>query len=83
MLSVVITNEKSYVDRELSRHRPLRAQNDTTSNNTRVSDEARRVRCLQVIFIIYIIYEYIIFCILLLIYLVSHNYIEKLTLFST
>lgn len=49
MLAVVATNEKSHVDRELSRNRPLRAQVDTASNNNRVSDEARRVRCLQVI----------------------------------
>ncbi|OXU29026.1 hypothetical protein TSAR_005154 [Trichomalopsis sarcophagae] len=50
MLAVVATNEKSHVDRELSRNRPLRVQIDTASNNNRVSDEARRVRCLQVIF---------------------------------
>ena len=51
MLSVVATNEKTHVDRDLSRNRPLRAQIDVASNNNRVSDEARRVRCLQVLLI--------------------------------
>lgn len=48
MLAVITTNEKSHVDLELARHRPLRAYIDNNSNSTRVSDEVRRVRCLQV-----------------------------------
>ena len=48
MLAVIETKEKAQVDRELSRNRPLRAQNDNTSNDSRISDEAKRVRCLQV-----------------------------------
>ncbi|XP_011503709.1 PREDICTED: serine/threonine-protein kinase atr-like [Ceratosolen solmsi marchali] len=52
ILSVIAINKKSHVDKELSRHRPLRTQIDTTSNNTRISDEDRQVRCLQVIFAI-------------------------------
>ncbi|KAJ8680180.1 hypothetical protein QAD02_015967 [Eretmocerus hayati] len=50
MLAVVDTHEKSKLDRELSRNRPLRDQADVTQNNARISDEAKRVRCLQVVF---------------------------------
>ncbi|XP_014204493.1 serine/threonine-protein kinase ATR [Copidosoma floridanum] len=50
MLAVVATNEKTQVDQELLRNRPLRIQVEKVSSNTTVSDEARRVRCLQVIF---------------------------------
>ncbi|KAL7294393.1 hypothetical protein TKK_0012398 [Trichogramma kaykai] len=51
MLAVIETNTQTQVDKELARHRPLRAPVDQTSNGSkRVSDEARRVRCLQVLF---------------------------------
>ncbi|XP_058804986.1 serine/threonine-protein kinase ATR-like [Phymastichus coffea] len=50
MLAVIAIQERSQIDRELSRYRPLRVTFDVQSNSERVSDEARRVRCLQIIF---------------------------------
>lgn len=48
MLAVVSTQEKAQIDRELACNRPLRMTFDILSGSERVSDEARRVRCLQV-----------------------------------
>ena len=50
MLTVITGNEQSITDPELMNNRPLRAFN-TESTSTRVSDEAKRVRCSQVVFL--------------------------------
>ncbi|XP_043279597.1 serine/threonine-protein kinase ATR isoform X2 [Venturia canescens] len=50
ILAVIKEGESSRLDQELLKHRPLRLENDEKPSQTRVSDEARRVRCSQVIF---------------------------------
>lgn len=50
MLAVITGNEQSTTDPELMNNRPLRVFN-AESSSTRVSDEAKRVRCSQVVFL--------------------------------
>ena len=47
MMAVITENEHSTANPELMNNRPLREFN-TESSNSRISDEAKRVRCSQV-----------------------------------
>lgn len=48
ILAVIKEGESSRLDQELLKRRPLRHEYDEKPSKTRVSDEARRVRCSQV-----------------------------------
>ncbi|XP_028046695.1 serine/threonine-protein kinase ATR isoform X2 [Monomorium pharaonis] len=52
MLAVINIKQKSVLDPELMRHRPLRYGQSTKADDKRISEEARRTRCSQVIFCI-------------------------------
>ncbi|XP_026671548.1 serine/threonine-protein kinase ATR-like isoform X2 [Ceratina calcarata] len=50
MLTIIDPRKKPTLDPELSRHRPLRHTNRVKVDNTRISEETRRIRCAQIIF---------------------------------
>ncbi|XP_012274502.1 serine/threonine-protein kinase ATR [Orussus abietinus] len=50
ILAVLKTREESPMDERLFRWKPLRLDLDAQPKDTRVSDEARRIRCSQVVF---------------------------------
>ncbi|XP_066597912.1 serine/threonine-protein kinase atr-like [Prorops nasuta] len=50
MLTVISVKEETTVDPELLRRRPLRHDLSTKVDNTRISDEARRTHCSQIVF---------------------------------
>ncbi|KAL0107168.1 hypothetical protein PUN28_015590 [Cardiocondyla obscurior] len=52
MLAVINVRQKPVLDPDLLRHRPLRYGQSTQAGDKRISEETRRTRCSQIIFII-------------------------------
>ncbi|KAL6262489.1 hypothetical protein P5V15_007574 [Pogonomyrmex californicus] len=52
MLAVINVRQKSVLDLELLRHRPLRYEQSEKTDEKRISEETRRTRCSQVVFCI-------------------------------
>ncbi|KYN10085.1 Serine/threonine-protein kinase atr [Trachymyrmex cornetzi] len=50
MLAVINVRQKSVLDPELLRHRPLRYGQSVEADDKRISEETRRTRCSQIIF---------------------------------
>lgn len=48
MLTVINVRQKSVLDPELLRHRPLRYGQSIKTDNKRISEETRRTRCSRV-----------------------------------
>ncbi|XP_076679651.1 serine/threonine-protein kinase atr isoform X1 [Andrena cerasifolii] len=50
MLTIIDVRKKPTLDPELSRHRPLRHGHSAKADDTRISEETRRMRCAQIVF---------------------------------
>ncbi|XP_033336517.2 serine/threonine-protein kinase ATR [Megalopta genalis] len=50
MLTIIDVRKKPTLDPELSRHRPLRNGHSIKADDTRISEETRRMRCAQIVF---------------------------------